>query len=470
MKDLFILSGIRGERESLTDELIEKTAISFGLWLRQKNQKKVIVGYDTRPSSKEIKRSVIRGLLKANCQVYDVGECPSPVIIFTKNRLNISGGIIITGSQNPSEINGLRFLSKITYVNNYELKKIRNIAHNLDFSNYQGKEITPSENVNSIDAISDYLQTLFSKVQLERIKENNDLKVVVDTGAGTTKFVVPELLTRLGCEVKLINNEFNDSEIFPRKLDLIKKNLEGLIKKVWEEEADLGIAYDINGHRLRIVGNDYKCYSKDISLALLADYYVNLGPKPIYLVTNISSSLRLDILAEEYDIKLIKTAIGEFFLALKIDSLIKEYPNAYVFGGEGSNGGVMIPEFNNTRDAIFATVKIIELIQTTNKDISSLVNKFPTYHKYTENISIVEETITSLITEIKQELRSEGEQVFQMGNDLRIDNENENFVLIHPSTTEPVIRIIAEAKRKSLARILGQTTAKLVRMVLNPDE
>jgi phosphomannomutase len=242
------------------------------------------------------------------------------------------------------------------------------------------------------------------------------------------------------------------------------------MKKVWEEKADLGIAYDINGHRLRIIGDDYKCYPKDISLALIADHYANLGLKPCYLVTNISSSLRLDILTEEYDIKLVKTAIGEFFLALKIHSLMKEYPNAYIFGGEGSNGGVMIPKFNNTRDAIFATVKIIELLQGTNKKISSLVNEFPDYHKYTENINIEDINVTQLITKIKQELRSEGEKVFQMGNDLRIDNENESFTLIHPSTTEPVIRIIAEAKRKSLARILSQTTAELIRMILKTNE
>jgi phosphomannomutase len=392
------------------------------------------------------------------------------VIIFTKNRLNISGGIIITGSQNPPEINGLRFLSKITYVNNYELKEIRTITNNLDFSKYKGQEVTPSEDVNSIYAISEYLDAIYSRVQVERIKENNDLKVVIDTGAGTTKFVIPELLKELGCEVKLINNEFIEGENFPRRLDLIKNNLKGLMKKVWEEKADLGIAYDINGHRLRIIGDDYKCYPKDISLALIADHYANLGLKPCYLVTNISSSLRLDILTEEYDIKLVKTAIGEFFLALKIHSLMKEYPNAYIFGGEGSNGGVMIPKFNNTRDAIFATVKIIELLQGTNKKISSLVNEFPDYHKYTENINIEDINVTQLITKIKQELRSEGEKVFQMGNDLRIDNENESFTLIHPSTTEPVIRIIAEAKRKSLARILSQTTAELIRMILKTNE
>ncbi|TFF97053.1 MAG: hypothetical protein EU547_05400 [Promethearchaeota archaeon] len=470
MENLFILSGIRGNIQALSSDLIEKVVISYGLWLKDKNCKKVILGQDTRESSNKIRESVIRGLLKVECQIYDVGICPSPIIIFTKKRLAISGGIIITGSQNPPDINGLRFLSQITYVNNYELKKIRKIAQNLNYSKFKKKKVHSFENIIKVDAIPEYTKSLYSRIPVNLIKKENNLKILIDTGAGTAKFIIPELLKDLGCEVKLINNEFTENSAFPREMELDENNLKELVKKVWEEKADLGIAYDINTHRLRIVGNDYKCYEKDMSLALIAEYYAKRKQKPLYFITNIASSLRLDILAKKYNFKLVKTAIGESFLAIKMNSLIKESSNAFVFGGEGSNGGVMIPEFNNTRDAIYATIKIIELLIKEGKKISSIVSSFPAYYRIIENINIKEIESTSLINEIKQELISEGESVFQIGNNLRIDKKNKNFVLFHPSQTASVIRIIAEAKRKSLARILCQTNARLVQMIIKKNE
>jgi phosphomannomutase/phosphoglucomutase len=470
MEELFILSGIRGPIDFFSPELIETIAISYGLWLKRRDQNEVIVGCDTRPSSSKILDSVIRGLSKINCKIYDVGTCPSPVIIYTKNQRNISGGIIITGSQNPPNINGLRFLSNITYVNDRELREIHSIAQNLDYSKYNEKNGELTKNIKKIDAIPPYLEDLYSNIPLKKIRENNNLTVVIDTGAGTGTLILPQLLKELGCDVKMLNHQLIDNNEFPRALNLEEKNLKALIKKVWEKEADLGLAYDINTHRLRIVGDDYKCYGKDVSLALIAHYYVNRGDNPCYLVTNIASSLRLDIIAQKYEIKIVKTAIGEFFLALKIDSLMRENPDAFIFGGEGSNGGVMIPEFNNTRDAILATTKIIEQLTIKGRKISSLVSEFPQYYKYREHIEIKGKDIKVLINKIKEELHSEGEHVFQIGDDLRVDNKLENFVLIHPSTTESIIRIIAEARRKSLARILGQTTAKLVRMIIKESE
>ncbi len=462
MKELFILSGIRGHINTFSSELIEKIAISYGLWLKNKDQRKVIISRDTRPSSKGIKESVIKGLLKTSCQVYDVGISPSPITIFTKNRLKISGGIIITGSQNPPEINGMRFLSNKTYVNDHELKEINSLSEHLDYSQYNKKSINISENVIRMNAIPEYLNNLYSKIKPNRTKDRGNLKIIVDTGAGTCKEIVPELLKSLGCEVIEINSIVTGNNKYPRKLSLNEKNLELLIKKVWEEKADLGLAYDINGHRFRIVGDDYKCYAKDISLALIAEDFFRKHSKKCIFVTNIASSLRLDKIANEYDVKVIKTAIGEFFIALKMESVMREKPNMLVLGGEGTSGGVIIPNFNNTRDAIYATAKLIEILSEGDKTISSLVSGLPKYFKFIEKINIEGIEIKPLIKRVKEELLSEGEKVFQMGNDLRIDKDCKNFVLIHPSTTEQSIKVIAEAKRKSLARILSQTTAKLV--------
>ena len=188
-------------------------------------------------------------------------------------------------------------------------------------------------------------------------------------------------------------------------------------------------------------------------------------------MTNIASSLMFEVIAEKYNVKIIRTPVGERFLTNKIISLMKQ-KNSYlkkslIFGGEGSCGGVIFPYFNNTRDAIFATTKIIEILVETGLHFSELAAKLPKYYTYREKVNILNKNINHIITELKNELISEGEIVNQIDQDLRFGNQKDWFTLIHPSNTEPIIRVISEAKRESIARLYCETTAALVRMVIS---
>ncbi|HEC37506.1 MAG TPA: hypothetical protein ENI29_04665, partial [bacterium] len=283
-----------------------------------------------------------------------------------------------------------------------------------------------------------------------------------------------QILTDLGCEVKQINNEFLINNEFPREIEPIEENLKDLIMEVWQGKYDVGFAHDTDADRLAIIGENGECYPEDVGLALITEYFLNNlknNKGEIYFVTNIASSLMFEAIAEKHNVHVIRTPIGERFLTEKMDSLIQEKNSIteeiVVFGGEGSCGGVMFPQFNKARDGILATVKIVELLVDSGEKISKLVSKLPRYFSHREKIMIKRKNIKSIIEQVKKELIDEGEIVNHINMDLKFGKEKEWFILIHPSNTEPIIRVISEARRKSLARIYCEATTELVKLIIS---
>ncbi|MFX1316912.1 MAG: hypothetical protein ACFE9T_13705, partial [Promethearchaeota archaeon] len=366
---IFTFSGIRGiVGKSLNFEIAKKIAISFGLWFNKKD-KRVIIGKDTRPSGEIIEKAIIEGLIATGFHITNVGYCPTPIIVHTKNSLNIPTGIIITGSHNPQEWNGLKLISKKTYLSNLDLSQISNNLKKVKLDPYPFDHSALSQKVVKLNPIPKYINSLFENIDLKQIEKKNDLRVVIDTGAGAGKYATPQILQRMGCEVKVINNELLVNKSFPREIEPIEENLKDLIMEVWQGKYDIGFAHDSDADRLAIIGEDGDCYPEDVGLALIMEYYlknyINKYDNTVF-VTNLASSLMFDVLAEKYGARFIRTPIGERFLSNKMSSLSQEYSlsneSFLVFGGEGSCGGVMLPHFNNTRDGIFAAAKIIEIL------------------------------------------------------------------------------------------------------------
>jgi len=470
---IFTFSGIRGIfGKDLNFDVVKKIAISFGQWFTG-SEKKIIIGRDTRPSGEIIKQAVIEGLITTGFEIVDVGVCPTPIIIFAKNMLNIPSGIIITGSHNPQEWNGMKLLSSLTYLHNEDLVEISSLSNRINLSDYKFESQIMMKHVSSFNPISEYIQTLYKHFNFEKIIENNNLRIIVDTGAGAGKYATPQILKGMGCKVKVINNDLLVNNLFPREIEPIKVNLTDLIMEVWQGNYDVGFAHDSDADRLAIIGENGICYPEDVGLALIAEYYMKNNDskaEDITFVTNLASSLMFDVIAEKYSAKVMRTQIGEVFLVEKMQNLMNNrtgLENCFVFGGEGSCGGVMFPNFNNTRDGLYAAAKIVEILVNSGEKISKLVSKLPKYYSHRENIKINPKEIKDIINRVKKELINEGEEVEHIGNDLRFSKEKEWFVLIHPSNTEPIIRVISEAKGDSFARIYCEATAELIKLVIS---
>jgi phosphomannomutase len=471
---IFTFSGIRGiYGKDLNFEVARKIAISFGEWFSGFN-KKIIIGRDTRPSGEIIEKGVIEGLITTGFKVVNAGICPTPIIIFAKNKLNIPTGIIITGSHNPQEWNGLKLLSSITYLHNNDLKQIEHLSNHIDVKTYKVNIQDLEHNVSTLNPISDYIKTLYSYLNMEKIRKNNNLKVVIDTGAGAGKYATPQILKGMGCEVEVINNDLLVNNLFPREIEPVKNNLKDLIMEVWQGNYDVGFAHDSDADRLAIIGENGICYPEDVGLALIAeDYLKNRDSKAeeVIFITNLASSLMFDVIAEKYNAEVSRTQIGEVYLVEKMQDLMniknKGLENCFIFGGEGSCGGVMFPNFNNTRDGLFAAAKIVEILVNSGEKISKLVSQLPKYYSYRKKINLNPKDKEIIINNVKQELIDEGEDVDHIGHDLRFSKEKEWFVLIHPSNTEPIIRVISEAKVDSLARIYCEATTELIKLVIS---
>jgi phosphomannomutase len=470
---IFTLSGIRGiARKDLDFVTVKKISLAYGLWLSCED-KRVIIGKDTRPSGNEIEKAVIEGLSEADKQVINLGICPAPIIIYTKNKKKIPGAIIITGSHNPPEWNGLKLLSERNFLDKRDLEQISHIISAKNLDSYSSKTLKNHKSVESVNAISEYIKDLHEFIDYRRIKRKNNLRVVIDTGAGAGQYATPNLLEGLGCEVKVLNNELLVNDTFPREIEPIEENLRDLRMEVWQGNYDIGFAHDSDADRLAIIGENGVCYPEDIGLALITEYYLKNRTleEELFVVTNLASSLRFEAIAEKYNAKVIRTPVGEKYLIDRIDSLISKRDlkskKPLVFGGEGSCGGFIFPYFNKTRDGLFAAAKIIEILVNTESKISDLVSSLPRFYSYREGINFGNKSINLIIELVKKELIEEGEEVNQIDLDLRFGKGKEWFILIHPSNTEPIIRVISEAKRESLARVYCEATAELIKLVIS---
>ena len=466
---IFTFSGIRGlSGKDLNFEVANKIAISFGKIFDSVNRE-VIVGRDTRPSGKSIEKGIVEGLVATGFKVINVGICPTPIIIHTKNQLKVPIGIIITGSHNSPEWNGLKLLSSISYLHNRELEEISLSLKSANFRNYHTNKKAIKKNVRFINPIPNYIKALYNHINIKKIKKENNLRVVLDTGAGAGKYATHQILAGLGCEVKVINNDLLVNDTFPREIEPISKNLKDIIMEVWQGKFDVGFAHDSDADRLAIIGENGVCYPEDIGLALITEHLMknNINEaKEFIFVTNLASSLMFEVIAEKYNAQVIRTQIGEVFLVEKMHKLLKDEPKSSIFGGEGSCGGVIFPDFNNTRDGLFAAAKIIEIMAETGENISKLVAQLPKFFSHRKKVSINPKDVKVIISRVKQELINEGEEVSQYGNDLRFGKEKDWFVLIHPSNTEPIIRVICESKVDTFARIFCETTTELIKIVI----
>lgn len=466
---IFTFSGIRGiAKKDFDYKIAKKIGIAFGLFLHA-NDKRVIIGRDSRPSGEEIEKGIIEGLISVGYDIIRVGICPSPVIIHAKKSLKVPAGIIITGSHNPQEWNGLKLLSGYSFLSNIELEQINNSVNQINLEGYGINFDNQQSKVTELNPIPNYISQLYENINYKKIKNLNNLRVVLDTGAGAGKYVTPQILEGMGCKVKVINNELLINKVFPREIEPIAQNLRDLIMEVWQGKYDIGFAHDSDADRLALIGDTGICYPEDVGLAIIADYYLknfDLQYEKAIFITNFASSLMFEVLAKKYNVEIIRTPIGEKFLIEEINKIRQNNENCLILGGEGSCGGIMLPSFNNTRDGIFAAAKIVEILVLTQQRISTLISQLPKYFSYRRIITIKNGNVSKIINSVNKELIDEGENVVKVNNDLRFGEGIEWFVLIHPSNTEPIIRVISEAKTDSAARMYCEVTAELVRLVI----
>lgn len=321
---------------------------------------RVTVGRDCRVTSYAYAEAVIAGLASTGLKVYDIGVCPTPLLYFSLFHLDVDGGIQITASHNPSEYNGFKIcLGKDTLYGD----QIQNIRERMERAEYRAED---GGAVEPYAIIPPYHQCLFDDVaKLER-----PLKVVVDAGSGVGGPVAPEVFRKLGCEVWEIACTPDAAFPFHHPDPTVPENLAMLIDKVRAENADLGIAYDGDADRIGAVDEDGNILWGDELLVLFARDVLSRNPGAT-IISEVKCSQRLyDDIAKNGGNPIMWKA-GHSLLKAKM----KE--TQALLAGEMSGHMFFKERYFGYDDAIYASLRLLEILAHSGKPLSALLADLP---------------------------------------------------------------------------------------------
>jgi len=429
------ISGVRGiVGESLTPQLAARFASAFGTYL---GQGQVLVGQDSRPSGLMLKKAVIAGLLATGCQPVEVGILPLPTILFLTRKMQARGAVVITASHNPSNWNGLKFISQDgLYLRSSEVEEFLDIFHQGEFTYVPAERIKPA--LSEKEAGYLHLRRIFSQIKVNEIKKRK-FRLVADCANGAGATLLPRFLQELGAEVRFINTELSGK--FAHQSEPTPENLKELGHEVRAFQADLGLAQDADADRLALVDEQGQPLGEDATLTLSVDHVLSRKKGPI--VVNLSSSMVIEDIARKYGVRVYRTKIGESNVVEKM------LETRAVVGGEG-NGGVIWPAVHPCRDSFTAAGLILEKLSSFPGSISQLMATYPRYYLLKDKFDCPAELAFKVVTELRRRYQRENTSTL---DGLKIIWE-EAWVHLRPSNTEPIMRIIAEARSPEKAREL----------------
>jgi len=456
------VSGVRGiVGENLTSDIAALYGRAFGTFLKQwgpifqkdremgtqsiggQDRLSVCIGRDSRTSGRMLSSAVAAGLCAVGIDVIDLGLVTTPGVSIMTAQLSCAGGIVITASHNPIEYNGIKvFLADGSSPRPDLAQKIKQIyldkKFNLVDSDSVGK-ITTNEQTDAV-----HIEKVLAIVDKRAIAAKR-FKILLDSVNGTGGRVTRKLLTELGCEAIMINDE--PTGLFAHTPEPLAENLTGLCEAVAGNGADIGFAQDPDADRLAIVDENGNYLGEEYSFALAAKYIFSKTTGTA--ATNLSTSRMIDDIASAAGSSVIRTAVGE---ANVVDAMIK---NSCIIGGEG-NGGVIDLRVAPIRDSLLGIVLILQLMTETGLSISKLAAEIPKYYMKKQKLHIDKSQSRQIFEQAKK--------IFQAA---RVDTTDgcrfdfdDGWLHLRTSNTEPIMRAIAEAEDE-------ETACKYIDMVLS---
>ena len=434
-KRLFGTFGVRRTaNDVLTPEFASRLAASYGSIV----QGTVAIGGDTRTSTPMLKHAITAGLLSSGCDVVDLGILPTPAIQYAV-RNYYDGGIIVTASHNPPKFNGLKFVDEFGIGTPDDME----IAVEEMYFDSEPKRVSwdkIGKVYHNETIIDEYIKETLKRVDVEAIRSRR-LKVVVDCGSGAGSYTAPYLLKALGCEVTTLNCQADG--FFPgRDPEPIEPNLQDLIATVKDLGADIGLAHDGDADRTICIDEKGNFVLGDKTFTLVEKQMLkeNNGGT---IVTTVATSQAIYDVAEEFNGKVIATAVGDLLVARKLKD------EDGLFGGE-ENGGLIFPDFVYGRDAVMTVAKILEIIAKEKKTLSELVSELPVYYAKKMKIECPDDQKEFVMSSIAEEIKETTDFELDLTDGVKILKED-GWVIIRPSGTEPIFRCFAESDSQEKA-------------------
>jgi phosphoglucosamine mutase len=420
----FGTDGIRGQSNKfpMTPDLAMRVGIAVGTAFRRGSHRhRVVIGKDTRLSGYMLENALVAGFTAAGVDAFVLGPIPTPAVAMLTRSLRCDIGVMISASHNPYQDNGIKLFGPDGYKLSDEIEKEIEEMVDKDIASQLAKSEAIGR-AKRIDGVHDrYIE--FAKRTLPRDVTLNGLRVAIDCANGAAYKVAPAVLWELGAEVVAIGTEPNGTNI---NLNCGSMHPEALVAKVHEVRADIGIALDGDADRVIIVDEKGKIVDGDQLMALIGETWANDGLlRGQGIVATIMSNLGLERFMSERGMTLARTSVG--------DRYVVEHMRRHDFnvGGEQS-GHIVLSDFGTTGDGLVAALQVLAAVKRLGKPVSEVCHRFEPVPQLLKNVRFAggkpleDKQVKSAIADAQSTLSNRGRLV------------------IRPSGTEPLIRVMAE--------------------------
>ena len=443
MSRMFGTDGVRGiANTELTAELAYNLGRAGAYVLTEGTHKpKILVGMDTRISGHMLEASLVAGILSVGAEAVSVGVIPTPAIAYLTRKYGADAGVMISASHNPVEYNGIKFFDNKGYKLSDELEDaIQNVIE----TNFEGVPTPVGGDLGrryvEESAIEDYVEFAKSTVDVNL----KGMKIALDCANGASYETAVDTFRALGAEVVVINNDPDGVNI---NKNCGSTHPEELMDYVVRKNCDLGLAFDGDADRCLAVDEKGNLINGDFIMVICAKYLKEHKLlKDNVLVTTVMSNLGLDIALEKEGIKSVKTKVGDRYV---LEEMLKD---GYKLGGEQS-GHVIFLDFNTTGDGLITGLQLASIIKKSGKTLSQLASVMRELPQVLVNAKIPNDKkeIYKTDSEIIEEIKNIEEALHGCGR-----------VLIRPSGTEPLVRVMLEGENQEEIDKMAHDLAKLI--------
>ena len=428
MGKLFGTDGVRGVANT---ELTGRMAYELGragayvLTKETYHTPRILVGMDTRISGDMLEAALTAAICSVGAHAVLAGIIPTPAVAYLVRKYKLDAGIVISASHNPVEYNGIKFFNNKGYKLRDELEDmIENIV--MSKTDNLPKPTGGFIGTKSVaeEALDDYIDFLSSSGSIKF----KGLKVAIDCANGASYKAAPIALLNLGAELCIIHNEPDGNNI---NLNCGSTHIKSLQELVVENGADIGFAFDGDADRCLAVDENGELIDGDKILAICGLYLKEKGKLPgNTVVGTIMSNMGLSVMADKNGINIEQANVGDRYV---IEKMLE---GGYTLGGEQS-GHIIFHEYNTTGDGIITAIQLLTVLKEKGCKASELAKIMDIYPQVLVNAKIKNENKHSYM---------ENAEVKKAINELEKKFEGEGRVLIRPSGTEPLVRVMIEGK------------------------
>lgn len=443
MKKYFGTDGVRGiANKDLTPEIAYKLArISGNLFSKEDKKAKVLIGNDSRISAHMLEGALIAGFLSVGVEVMRLGVISTPGVAYLSKVMNAEMGVMISASHNPVDDNGIKIFGpngyKLTDSEEEKIEELMNEEDNL-----------PRPIGSGIGAVNNYFEG--SQKYLSYLKEtvNNEfenINIALDCANGATSSLAPHLFADLEAEIFTMGNN-------PTGLNINdgvgSTNPEKLQELVLEKEADIGLAFDGDGDRLIAVDEKGKIVDGDQIMFILAKYLNETGRlNENTVVSTVMSNIGFYKALEEHNIKSVKTSVGDRYVMEEMRA------NGYNLGGEQS-GHIILLDHSTGGDGMLSGIQLVNVMKETGKTLSELAGEMKVYPQVLKNVSVEDKYSILNNDKLIAEIDKVEEVLGESGR-----------VLVRPSGTESLVRVMVEAETKEVCTEYTNHLADIIKSI-----